>query len=283
MSGNVRHQIDDLLAAGVVNESMMTKILQSLCKVKGARVKARRVGSEAFDGVSVTEVLDLEKGGEFQWHYADPSLLLQLLVNSSPSLQRLYSDALSRHPNSQQQPWSMILGMDEFTPGSFYKAENLRKTMVLSFTFAELGKIGLYSENAWATPICIRSHVCKQVRGGWPRMLKTFLHRVMYGPYAMPTVGAALIVNGRPVTIFATVSAILSDNDGLRLSFALKGSSGLKPCLRCWNVWMKNEKPPLDSEVDICEDDPTKFQATRLTTLHQAVDVIVAAKACHLT
>ena len=45
---------------------------------------------------------------------------------------------------------------------------------------------------------------------------------------------------------------LIADMDGLRSSLCLKGSAGLKPCLRCLNVVKKDSGLDADQYPDIC-------------------------------
>ena len=68
-----------------------------------------------------------------------PGLLLSCAVAESPSLQRLFRDALRIRPCSREAPWSLVVGYDEFVPGNKLQLQPSRKTMNLSFSFMELG------------------------------------------------------------------------------------------------------------------------------------------------
>lgn len=62
--------------------------------------------------------LALTTGGEFKWELAEPNLLIQYMVNHNPFLMEAFSEAARTHPCSQEQPWRMVIGLDEYTPGS---------------------------------------------------------------------------------------------------------------------------------------------------------------------
>ena len=104
--------------------------------------------------------------------------------------------------------------------------------MVLSFSFLELGQSALFHEWAWVTAVCIRSSQLGKVEGGWAGALRQFLHTLLLGPLGMATGGVPLEIGGSPVMLFAKVTNMRSDGDGLREAFDLKGGSGLKPCLK---------------------------------------------------
>ena len=92
---------------------------------------ARRLG---IDGVSMDTLKDanydhirrcyhsvdlpLITGGIFKWELAEPNLLIQYMVDHNPFLMDAFSEAARTHPSSQEQPWRMVIGLDEYTPGS---------------------------------------------------------------------------------------------------------------------------------------------------------------------
>ena len=47
------------------------------------------------------------------------------------------------------------------------------------------------------------------------------------------------MIGGTPVLLFARLSILLSDGDGLRMAFGWKGAGGLRACLRHCNVLKK--------------------------------------------
>jgi len=94
--------------------------------------------------------------------------------------------------------------------------------MCLSFSFQELGH-DLFSEDAWFTPIALRTDMMNQVSGGWSCMLKEFLKALLLGPSGFQTAGVALELRGRPALIHARVGQLLSDGDGLRIALQWMG------------------------------------------------------------
>ena len=194
---------------------------------------------EKFDNLSHTIQLRLAGtgGGTFAWEFAHPGKLLAALVHEGVPLQRVFAPAAAANPPSMQRPCSLILAWDEFAPGNKLKADNRRKCMALSFSSLELGQSALFHEWAWVTAVCIRSSQLGKVEGGWAGALRQFLHTLLLGPLGMATGGVPLEIGGSPIMLFAKVTNMLSDGDGLREAFDLNGASGLKPCLKHWNVW----------------------------------------------
>ena len=117
---------------------------------------------EEFDKISRTIELPLSGGGMWKWSLLDPSQLLVSLVSNSPALQQVYADAWRRSPPSPQRPWSLVVAFDEFVPGNKLQTDQTRKTMVLSFSFLQLGQAALSFGSCWTTAICVRSNKIKE-------------------------------------------------------------------------------------------------------------------------
>jgi hypothetical protein len=145
-----------------------------------------------------------------------------------------------RHPPSIEHPWSLIVGFDEFTPGNKLQCDNRRKTMVLSFTFKELGQMSLSKAMVWHTPVCIRTSCITQIEGEWSHMLSVYLQRQLLGPCGLATSGVPIVLAGQPTLIFARLTNLLSDGDGLRMALDWRGHASLKPCFKHYNVFKKD-------------------------------------------
>ena len=120
--------------------------------------------------------------------------------------------------------------------------------MVLHFSFLELGQRQLSLDDAWFTPIVVRTLDIRTVQGGWSTMLNAYLKNHLFGPFGIASAGCPLdLGHGRELVLFAKLHCILSDGDGLRLGFDWRGSSSLKPCLKHFNVSKKDSVGRLHS------------------------------------
>ena len=174
-----------------------------------------------YHQIRVVEKFPLSDGGEFALEFADPGLLLSELVAESDALSKLYQAAF------------------EYTPGAKLKVDNRRKAMNLYFTFVNLGQAAMSDDAAWVVPLVIRHSMLQRIVGGWPRVLRAFLRRLMLGPHGLATTGLALRLGDETFVIRARLSNVLSDGEGLKVAFDWKGSSGLKPCIKHYNVFKK--------------------------------------------
>ncbi len=121
----------------------------------------------------------------------------------------------------QQQAWS----------GS-PQVDNRRKVMVVSVAIKELGQSALSKNDTWLTLAVARTHgVMDRVAGGWSAMLRLLVEDLFLGPLGLRTVGLPLTLPTGPIVLFASLTNVLADGDGLRLAYDWRGSSSLKPCL----------------------------------------------------
>ena len=111
--------------------------------------------------------------------------------------------------------------------------------MVVSFTFLELGQNAISTGRGWLTCAVLRSSVISLVQGGWSHCLRKFLERQLLGVFGLCTAGCPITVGGVEVMLFAKLSNLLSDGDGLRQAFDWRGASGMKPCFKHFNVYKK--------------------------------------------
>ena len=98
------------------------------------------------------EPLQVE-GGTKMWALYDPTLLVSHVLSSCPALAEIYRAKLAEKP----EPWQIVIGYDEHVPGDKLKIKNLRKSMVASFNFLELGEEHLARDCTWFIPVVLRS------------------------------------------------------------------------------------------------------------------------------
>ncbi len=254
MPRGVKRQLEDaassasvrgLLHTGHVSITGLSSILKhirgSSAEIPVSRTTLSKVNLERFLSLRFVENVPLVDGGEWPWEYADPCKLLEAVVEHKRSLQDLYTRAVAESPPSLESPWSLVVAYDEFSPGNKLQPDNRRKTMVLSFTFKELGQVALCNGTAWLVPVCIRQSHFSQLQGGWSNLLRLFLTRILLGPGGLATSGTPLqLADGRTVLLFARLTNLLSDGEGLKVGLDWKGHGGLKPCFKHYNILKKD-------------------------------------------
>ena len=239
------------------------------------------VGQARFSTMAKTITLPKRGGGFVEWELCNPSMLLFRVISESPALQAIFEQAMAQSPSTPEHPWNVLVGWDEFTPGNKLAVQNNRMTMVLSFSFEELGS-ALSMDMTWFTPVAVRTTLINEVDGGWSRMLKEFLKVLLFSANGLQGPGVAIqLRNGRVATLHGRVQRLLSDGDGLRKAMEWMGHASLKPCWRHWNVFRKGcGLPGEDSSrkyEDITCTDPRRFKAWAESDFHEAIDVVVEA------
>ena len=120
------------------------------------------VNSAAFKTLGWEVPVLLTDGRQWIWRLLDPCKTLAAIVEKSPGMQALYAQAWRRTPPTPATPWRVVLGFDEFTPGNKQSLDQTRKTMVVSYSFLELGQAALSRGRVWVTFACIRSVMIKE-------------------------------------------------------------------------------------------------------------------------
>ena len=278
--------------------------VRSLCRIgsishKGLEELLRRVRAEPsileighteltrqmharFEEVRCSIDIKLTGGDIFKWDIADPVLLASKLIRERPNVRAAYLDGLRRAPCSKRNPWHCIIGFDEFSPGNKLKVNNRRKSMVLSFSFSELGFNCLGYDSMWITPVVMRHVTIQNIEGGWSHALTALLRLMFYGPHGFMTAGLPVTdEQGNLLAIVhATLGVLFSDGDGLRSGLDWKGASGTKPCFCHWNV-LNKESDLIEMDdatyVDITCSSPARFKRWTQDELYATVDMVNAA------
>ena len=233
---------------------------------------------EVCDSVAITEEVALTDGSTFTWEYAEPILLMQLMLDASLELQNRYAETFQLHPGTREQPWSLVFGFDELTPGDFMAANTNKKTMCCYFKFIILGTHTLTQASTWFAPCLIRSETLHVLPGGWSWALGQLLRRMFLGPQGLSTAGAPLFIHQTSHILFADMGVLISDGDGLRMAMCWNGASSIKPCLRHYNVLRKSSDlcGRVHGYAEITCSDPSQFKFSP-EKLSEAVDLIAAA------
>ena len=248
--------------------------------VPAVRTRLDNANLATFLALRRVEETPLLDGSSFSWEFCDPNRLLAHMVSESPRLQELFLQGALKHPCSMEEPWSLVLGFDEFAPGNKMKVQSHRKCMNLSFTFLELGRDALWHEAIWMTPVCVRSGMLAKVIGGRSHMLRRYLRLQLLGDNGLATAGVPLVLNGHNLLLYAKLSHVLGDGDGLRMCWDWKGANGLKPCFKHLNVVSKGSDIATRDPnfVEITCDNPSQFRDTTQADVFAAADVLPEAR-----
>ena len=247
-SGNAEEKalLQDLMAGKGVNKEILATVLRKLAAAPHVKVTtdARHrmldaATDEFFESCSTSIELQLMCGTSFTWWLCDPNLLLGRTLAECPQLAQAYVHAMSEKPRSKEEPWSLIVVFDAFKPGSVYSVDS-RKTMTLAFNFLEVGPNLLQMGSSWLIPLALRVSKIAAVEGGWSACLRLYLRLQLLGDLSLQTVGVPFTHNGQLYTVYAKLEYLMSDGEGLQDALSITGASGIRPCIRCLNVLMKN-------------------------------------------
>ena len=236
--------------------------------------------SQYMDRVLHSADLPLIAGSTLHWEFASPSKLLKLFMQECVPFRNMFM-LTAAATVARNEPLSVILYHDEFTPGQVLKPDNKRKTTCFYFTFAEFGDF-IRSEYAWMPLACFRHTLTAVVSGGLSTAVKLVLRSFFFGPENFVD-GAVIPLEGMGNTlVFGRMMCMIADEAAIKQTFAIKGASGLLPCLKCLNVVLQNHGI-LEHDADKYFVDITapasKFALATNTDVWQKFDKLIVLKA----
>ena len=226
-----RRLLGKLLTLRGVSVAAIVHILQLLESEPTVRWGIRSVLSDLNTSICSKIELALTSGGSFSWDVAALQDVLPQCLNKCAGFQQLFSKALSACPPSFGNPWSIVLYLDEITPGNPLRPDNKRKMTAFYASFLQLGGF-LRVEEAWLTLGILRSSIVKDVKGGMSGVLRSLLRDMFLGPRSLRTGG--IVVHG--TILFAKFGRLLGDEAAGKSVWSVKGAAGTRPCLDCKNV-----------------------------------------------
>ena len=166
---------------------------------------------------------------------------------------------------------TLILYLDELTCGNVLAAR--KKKITLFYVGVKEMQSALHEENAWLPLAAIAQKEIEKVQGGLSHIMAVVARSVHQDEHlrGFPLATAA----GPRWCAIQTASLMVADGDAQRAALAVKGASGLKPCLHCANVISKsclqNVIPPF---CTIAEWDASKFRHFDDRAYFEAVDAL---------
>jgi hypothetical protein len=198
-----------------------------------------------------------------------PLAMLYYQTLNSDHYSYMVRSALARHESSPSKPWNIILYQDGVDPSDGLAKNHSRKSCVFYWSFLEYGMAALAHEEAWGTPIMVRSTVVNGLEGNVTQLADIVL-RQFFDPkgHDIRRAGVALrFPDGTSTTLFAKVGIIVADEPALKEIYSRKGHAGTKPCLLCMNVVLQKRPggaPGLhigsDYLVSIAESNSARFK-----------------------
>ena len=119
--------IQELLNIGGISRAglseLLTTLRNALALPSGCLKHLDAAYHQRFIEVKVTVPIEMDNGDIFTWELAEPSLLLQAMLDASKELTDLYHRTALMHTGD----WDIILAWDEFTPGNKLVVDNRGK------------------------------------------------------------------------------------------------------------------------------------------------------------
>ena len=208
-----------------------------LGSIRGATQKDVSLGIEyglatRFAGSQRRIGLQLSSGGAYEWVIQQPGALLQSMGREAEYGNLLRATAARCNPN--EQPWTLVLYVDEVTPGNVVRPDNKRKLYCFHFAFKEFLD-DLRNEESWLPIAVLRHEIVKQVLGGLSCALKHVAWSFLRDG-ANFLDGVHVNIGDQRLQIkVRRLANLLADEDGLRACWSVKGTSGIKICFGCKN------------------------------------------------
>ena len=284
-----KRAIGQLLSLRGVNESTVKSIFALLGETPTTRRGVHAVVSSKADAVRSCIELPLLSGGTFSWPTALPQRLLPQLFRERPAFRAAMQRSLAARPASINQPWRLVLYLDEITPGNPLRPDNKRKITAFYVSWLELGDF-LRLEEAWLTVGVLRTSVTKDIRGGMSAVVRSLLRALFAGADSLSDSGVML--DDR--IFFSRYHRLLRDEAAGKSVWTVKGAAGLKPCQDCKNVVALGAEEDdatheaslarFDADgylVDIACPDASRFDPMKDEDLWHAHDVLAEMKRTH--
>ena len=86
-------------------------------------------------------------------------------ISQCAAFRQEFERAMAQGRGGRDNPWCLILYLDEATPGNVLRLDNQRKVLLWYAGFLEMGPF-LRSEHAWLPVAVVRTSLLKTVQGG---------------------------------------------------------------------------------------------------------------------
>jgi len=236
--------------------------------------------AEQWSEVSHTIDLPLESGGGWAWSVCRLDKLMRYVARDSALYRGVLRAALMNRPG---QPLTLVMYLDEVTPGNVLRPDNLRKFWAVYISFRELPTWCLTREQFWLPIAVLRTSMSTRIKGGISNCCRLLLRSILFDPCNAVDVGFAVALGeaeGDPQLIRVALGNILGDESALKYVFSNKGASGLRCCLLCRNVVSMSSDLVSGQNylVDISCGDPSLFDPATNESIWTTYDHLASQK-----
>lgn len=227
---------EGVLAAGVVADDA------SLTKQRGRhciRQSAKKAANIETPYGRVVQQLHIDTDELKYWDYVHPLALLYCLTERSSAL----GDIMTQCIGDGTKPLSVVIYLDEITPGDPCRMDTTRKIWGIYWLFLDWPQHMIHNVDSWLLLGAIRCDVVNSLDGGMSEFMPMLL-RIMFpeSGEGMHT-GAHIVCRSSDGTkctrIFrGNFAGFIADDDAHKQVWGFKGASGRKPCFGCKNLLM---------------------------------------------
>ena len=217
--------------------------------------------------------LKTQEGEVIRWAVPGMAAVLKWHLENNP----IFEGALQRAARDAS-PLQVIVYCDEMVPGNPLHPEQRRKLCNWFVSILQFDQ-ALSSEYNWLPIATLLSSKMKKLEGGCSQAHRVLMERALADELGLFNAGVVIESESGPVLVMFELLDPLADELGLKSIVNIKGSSGLKPCLKCVNVFMKGHAlSNLAGNVDICCFDKAKFEEMTDDDLFDAHDMLAQLK-----
>ena len=192
----------------------------------------------------------VKTGGCTKLQFVNLLSLLAGAFEQGGSFQELMQDTMRRARSTLEQPWRLILYLDEVVPGNVLAHRLERKVWVAYASFLEFG-VHLTQEPAWLVVGAFRSTTVQKVSAGISQIAAEILRSIFCGP-VRPQAGV-LMPGEPPMRVYFKFALWLQDGAARKHVYCIKGDAGSRFCLLCKNAMC------FRSAQDITDEDDDQF------------------------
>ena len=212
----------------------------SRAEIRQARDEEVRTDTPYGTLHTVLEVPCADSDAPLKIEIQNPFSMFWYAITISRAFSTLVKAALEHCPCTFSNPWNMIVYNDEISPGNQLAFKNARKLQGLYWSILELGGYALSNEDCWFELSFLRSRTTKRIRAGISGLFVCLIQFMfcVTGGHNFQTSGVHVnFHDGSTATVFLKYGITLADEGALHMIFESKGSTGLKCCALCSNVY----------------------------------------------
>jgi len=178
--------------------------------------------------------LPLVGGAVFKWTVVCPLALLSWLAAYSSAFGEMMVKKLGACMPSMSHPWSIVMYLDECSPGNLLAIEHRRKAWQMYWGLSQLGSL-LNSEHHWFFFGALRTTIAAKVAGGVSGVARAMI-KCFFGDTHSFGMGITIQLKDRAYLLVGKLVSVIGDEAALKQFWGVKGASGTKICFKCLNV-----------------------------------------------